>query len=45
MTDEDKTLKDAFDAWKKDIDSEPFNSAELERKAKEQAKDEKGKGK
>lgn len=31
-------LKEALAAWKKDVDSEPFNQAELERKAQEQAK-------
>ncbi|MGW3992177.1 hypothetical protein ACWEF6_01690 [Amycolatopsis sp. NPDC004772] len=31
-------LKAAFEALKKDINSEPFNSGELERKANEQAK-------
>lgn len=40
-------LDDMFEAMKKDIDSEPFNSGELERKAQEQAKntdkDDKGK--
>lgn len=30
-------LNEALDAWRKDIDSEPFNSGELERKSKEQA--------
>lgn len=35
-------LKEALDAWKKDINSEPFNHAELERKAREQAASQKG---
>ncbi|MFD9893356.1 hypothetical protein ACFWY9_28765 [Amycolatopsis sp. NPDC059027] len=30
-------LGDAFEAWKKDIDKEPFNSGELDKKAQEQA--------
>lgn len=31
-------LRKALEAWRRDVDSEPFNAGELERKAQEQAK-------